>query len=175
MFSPDIHEKYNTLYRFLLPIKRVQLELQYVWAQKVRSMKHLGHEPVFRLTLQLRQHMSFLIDNLYQYLQVDVLESQWSKLVDGVQASRDFEEVRILHDRYLDSVIEQCFLNLPDVLKALQGVLHMCSGLCRLLRGIDEEQMKNRSFEEQFWKLKVNFERQSNAVFTLLSNFKNNH
>ena len=27
MFSPDIHEKYNTLYRFLLPIKRVQLEL----------------------------------------------------------------------------------------------------------------------------------------------------
>lgn len=23
MFSPDIHEKYNTLYRFLLPIKRV--------------------------------------------------------------------------------------------------------------------------------------------------------
>ena len=119
--------------------------------------------------------MSFLIDNLYQYLQVDVLESQWSKLVDGVQASRDFEEVRILHDRYLDSVIEQCFLNLPDVLKALQGVLHMCSGLCRLLRGIDEDQMKNRSFEEQFWKLKVNFERQSNAVFTLLSNFKNNH
>lgn len=54
MFSPDIHEKYNTLYRFLLPIKRVQLELQYVWSQKVRSMKHLGQEPVFRLTLQLR-------------------------------------------------------------------------------------------------------------------------
>ena len=27
MFSPDINEKYNTLYRFLLPIKRVQLEL----------------------------------------------------------------------------------------------------------------------------------------------------
>ena len=43
------------------------------------------------------------------------------------------------------------------------------------MRGIDEEQMKNKSFEEQFWKLKVNFERQSNAVFTLLSNFKNNH
>jgi gamma-tubulin complex component 4 len=35
MFSLDIHEKYNTLFRFLLPIKRVQLELQYVWARKV--------------------------------------------------------------------------------------------------------------------------------------------
>ena len=50
--------------------------------------------------------MSFLIDNLYQYLQVDVLESQYLKLSEGVQASRDFEEVRILHDRYLDSIME---------------------------------------------------------------------
>lgn len=91
-----------------------------------------------------------------------MLESQWLKLSDGVQASRDFEEVRILHDRYLDSIIEQCFLNLPEVLKAVQNVLHMCTRLCMLLRGIDEEQMKNKSFEEQFWKLKVNFERQSN-------------
>ena len=63
--------------------------------------------------------MSFLIDNLYQYLQVDVLESQWQKLSEGVQTSRDFEEVRILHDSYLDSIIEQCFLNLPEVLKAI--------------------------------------------------------
>ena len=100
MFSPDVTEKYNTLFRFLLPIKRVQLELQYIWTSKVRSMKHLDQEPVFRLTLQLRQHMSFLIDNIYQYLQVDVLESQWIKLNVGVKASRDFEEVRMLHDQY---------------------------------------------------------------------------
>lgn len=92
-----------------------------------------------------------------------------------MQGSRDFEEVHILHEKYLDSIVEQCFLNLPDVLKALQGVLHMCTQLCRLLRGIDEDQMQNKSFEEQFWKLKVNFERQSNQVFQLLSNFKNNH
>jgi hypothetical protein len=37
-------------------------------------MKHLNDEPVFKLALQLRQHMSFLIDNLYSYLQVDVME-----------------------------------------------------------------------------------------------------
>ena len=62
-----------------------------------------------------------------RYLQVDVLESQWQKLVDGVQASRDFEEVHILHDKYLESVIEQCFLRVPDVRESLLNVLHMCS------------------------------------------------
>lgn len=69
-------------------------------------MKHLMMEPVFRQAMQLRMHMSFLIDNLYNYLQVDVLESQWSKLHESVKASRDFEEVRILHDKYLASIVE---------------------------------------------------------------------
>jgi len=82
-------------------------------------MKHLNDEPVFKLALQLRQHMSFLIDNLYSYLQVDVMEGQWVKLAEKIRKSRDFEEVRMLHDGYLDSIKEQCFLNLPKVLKAL--------------------------------------------------------
>ena len=89
---------------------------------------------------------------------MDVLESQWQKLVERVQACRDFEEVRQLHDSYLDQIMDQCFLNLPNILKALQDVLYMCSQLCLLLRGIDEESIVNKPFEEQFMKLKMNFE-----------------
>jgi gamma-tubulin complex component 4 len=63
--------------------------------------------------------MSFIVDNIYAYLQVDVLESQWSKLVETINQSRDFEDVRLLHDRYLASITDQCFLNISPVLKAL--------------------------------------------------------
>ena len=42
----------------------------------------------------LRQHMSFLVDNIYSYLQVDVLEGQWLNLKDKITHSRDFEHVR---------------------------------------------------------------------------------
>ncbi len=106
MFSPDVVEKYNTLFRFLLPIKRVQLDLQYIWASKVRSTKHYSGDPNFRKPMLLRQHMSFLVDNLFAYLQVDVLESQWSHLVDSIEKSKDFEEVRLLHDNYLRSITD---------------------------------------------------------------------
>lgn len=109
--------------------------------------------------------MSFLIDNLYSYLQVDVLESQWSKLHAGVKASRDFEEVRILHDKYLASIVEQFFLNHPKVLKTLQDVLVMCQKLCRLLREMEEEDMQNGAFRDQFFGIKSNFEKQSSRVF----------
>ena len=119
--------------------------------------------------------MSFLIDNIYHYLQVDVLESQWIKLNDGIKASRDFEECRMLHDQYQDSILEQCFLNLPDVLKALQDVLLMCTKLCKLLKTVEENDVKNEAFKEAFWQIKHNFEKQSNRVFNLLSNFKDNH
>lgn len=54
ILSTDTIEKYNSLFRFLFPIKRVQIELQNVWSQKVRSMKHLSQEPVFKLAMQLR-------------------------------------------------------------------------------------------------------------------------
>jgi hypothetical protein len=50
--------------------------------------------------------MSFLIDNIFQYLQVDVLESQWSKLQERIKVSKDFEEVRLLHEKYLNSITE---------------------------------------------------------------------
>lgn len=106
MFSPDVIEKYNNLFRFHLPIKRVQLDLQYIWASKVRNLKRHSGDPAFRKTMLLRQQMSFIVDNIYAYLQVDVLESQWSKLVESINASRDFEDVRLLHDRYLASITD---------------------------------------------------------------------
>lgn len=97
------------------------------------------------------------------------------KLSAGLAKSHDFEEVRILHDRYLESILEQCFLNLPDVLKSLQDVLLMCTKLCFLLQNIDEDSIKDAQFSEQLVTIKHNFEKQSNRVFQLLSNFKNNH
>jgi hypothetical protein len=41
-------------------------------------MKSHSSDPAFRQTMLLRQHMSFLLDNLYAYLQLDVIEAQWT-------------------------------------------------------------------------------------------------
>lgn len=54
IFSPDIIEKYNQLFSFLLPIKRVQLDLQWIYSNKVRELKHMQGYKVFREALQLR-------------------------------------------------------------------------------------------------------------------------
>ena len=77
LLGQDTLEKYNHLFRFLLPIKRVQLELQNAWKLKAKTMKNMSDNELFRQAMQLRQHMSFLVDNIYSYLQLDVLEALW--------------------------------------------------------------------------------------------------
>lgn len=61
-------------------------------------MKNMSDNELFRQAMQLRQHMSFLVDNIYGYLQVDVLESLNQQLREGLAQSSDFEEVCRLHD-----------------------------------------------------------------------------
>ena len=75
--------RYNTLFSFLLSIKRVQLELQQCWALQMQR----GHAPpdppggvaappgggrgaVVDGKWWLRNHMAFLVDNLQYYIQV---------------------------------------------------------------------------------------------------------
>ena len=80
-----------------------------------------------------------------------------------------------MHDRYLASITDQCFLNLSQILKALHDVLYMCQMLARLLKNLNEESIKSEQFQTEFSRIKFNFEKNSNIVFKLLSNFKNYH
>ena len=51
----------------------------------------------------------------------------------------------------------------------------MCTKLCKLLKTIEENDVKNEDFKSALFQIKHNFEKQSNRVFNLLSNFKDNH
>ena len=67
--------RYNSLFRFLLKVKRTQLDLQQVWAAYMGT-KHLSNAQISNMTKiwLSRMHMAFLVDNLQYYLQV----KEWS-------------------------------------------------------------------------------------------------
>lgn len=83
--------------------------------------------------------MSFLVDNIYSYLQTDVLEACQNQLLEGLKNSTDFEEVCNMHDNHIQQLIEQCFLNYAEVLKAINDVLYVSQKLCKFLSQMDEE------------------------------------
>lgn len=104
-FSPIILRRYNQLFRFLLQIRKIQNDLHTVWRLH-RERKEGGSS----MMSQLRNKLLFLIDNLQYYLQVDVLESQFSILINAVQNSKDFEFIQRAHSVFQANIMSLCFL-----------------------------------------------------------------
>lgn len=104
-FSPLILKRYNDLFRFLLQIRKLQNDLHMVWAlhreKKMNKSNHL---------VKIRNKLMFFIDNLQYYLQADVLESQFSILMNAVMNSKDFEYIQRAHSIFQANIMSLCFL-----------------------------------------------------------------
>ncbi|XP_010145126.1 PREDICTED: gamma-tubulin complex component 4, partial [Eurypyga helias] len=132
LFTPAVLEKYNVVFKYLLSVRRVQAELQHCWALQMQR-KHLKSNRTDAIKWRLRDHMAFLVDNLQYYLQVDVLESQFSQLLQQINATRDFESIRLAHDHFLSNLLAQSFILLKPVFHCLNEILDLCHSFCSLV------------------------------------------
>ncbi|XP_017153107.1 gamma-tubulin complex component 4 homolog isoform X2 [Drosophila miranda] len=109
LFSPKAIERYNQIFRFLLIIRKLQYDLQQVWTTQILAAKLMSGPKNMKMMNLLNQLMFFL-NNLQYYIQVDVLESQFSILINVIRKKADFEEIQRKHTVFLANVLSQCFL-----------------------------------------------------------------
>nr|XP_016945410.1 gamma-tubulin complex component 4 homolog isoform X2 [Drosophila suzukii] len=109
LFSPKAIERYNKIFRFLLIIRTFQYEIQRVWAKQTWKAKSLP-APLDNKIINLRNHIMFFLNNMQYYIQVDVLESQFSVFMNVIKSKADFEEIQRAHTIFLANVLSQCFL-----------------------------------------------------------------
>ncbi|XP_078388453.1 gamma-tubulin complex component 4 isoform X2 [Cetorhinus maximus] len=170
LFTPAVLEKYNIVFKYLLSVRRVQAELQHCWAVQMQR-KHLTSNKSDAIKWRLRNHMAFLVDNLQYYLQVDVLESQFSQLLQEINSIRDFESIRLAHDHFLSNLLAQSFILLKPVFHCLNEILELCHNFCSLVSQnpgpLDERGIS------QLKLLVTGFSRQSSLLFKILSSVRN--
>ena len=157
-------------------MKRVQTELQAVWASQTTTgamppARRAALMPLWRL----RAHMSFLVDNLQYYLQVDVLDVQWLKLTRAAEEQADFEALVAAHEDCLAALHAQCFLQAGAVSSALHQILQLCLSLCRMLSYADVGAASQAMYHAQLETLQREFARQSAFLFAFLSNMSPPH
>lgn len=172
LLTPAILDRYNVIFRFLLSVRHVQMELHQCWAFQM-DKKGLGRESISVPIWQLRTHMSFLVDNLQYYLQVDVLESQFSLFVEKVKSVKDFEEIQHAHENFLTSITSQSFLMLEPVYLCLKEILNQCLTLCTLV--LQSSSPFGQKELAQLNSIALNFRRQTHLLFRVLSNFYSHH
>eukprot|EP00742_Colponemidia_sp_Colp-10_P009975 GILJ01010917.1.p1 GENE.GILJ01010917.1~~GILJ01010917.1.p1 ORF type:complete len:692 (+),score=113.50 GILJ01010917.1:50-2125(+) len=178
IITQDVLERYNRLFAFLFSVRRVQFELQRCWLLLLRHKTVSTNFKHNSSICQLRTHMSYLIDNLFMYLELDVLAIQFNKLQQAIESSTDFETVRRSHEDYLVTITSQCFVCVPQIMKALDDVFDKCYKFCQLVQRVyQSDQSRPWSIEilNEFAAIRKEFERQSSFVFTILSGFKGHH
>ncbi|XP_054858125.1 gamma-tubulin complex component 4 isoform X3 [Eublepharis macularius] len=132
LFTPAVLEKYNVVFKYLLSVRRVQAELQHCWALQMQC-KRLESNRTDAIKWRMRHHMTFLVDNLQYYLQVDVLESQFAQLLQQINSTRDFESIRLAHDHFLSNLLAQSFILLKPAFHCLNEILDLCHSFCSLV------------------------------------------
>mmetsp|Transcript_42394 Transcript_42394/g.68756 ORF Transcript_42394/g.68756 Transcript_42394/m.68756 type:complete len:660 (+) Transcript_42394:3-1982(+) len=166
MLHPTVFEKYNTLFRFLFSVKRVQMELQKAWAPQMQS-KHLPASQRSKLFAiwRLRSQMAFVIDNLQYYMQVDVIDAQYTLMQQKIEQATDFEMVSRAHEEYLAALITQCFLHHRSnvIMRVLENIIESCYRFCGMVRnGYENMEMAEVA------KMAKNFEWQACFLLALL-------
>ena len=162
ILTPYHTTSYSDLFGFLLTIRRTQLEIQDTWAEITQEWRgHVRYVPLFLL----RSKMDFLIQNLQYYLQVDVLEAQYSLMLKKIAQSEDFTLLIRAHDEFVSALVSQCFISMKVVRKALEEICSLIQSFCGLIQHSLPDAPAARDVE----RISKGFQRQASFLFTILS------
>ncbi|CAG9821376.1 unnamed protein product [Phaedon cochleariae] len=109
VFHPKVMELYNKLFCFLLRLRKTQIDLHKLWADHVSKKQKID-----RRVWPLRQNLMFLVNNLQYYLQVDVIEAQFSLLLKAVENANEFEDIIKVHHEFISNLLAKTFVSTPD-------------------------------------------------------------
>lgn len=115
--------------------------------------------------------MAFLVDNLQYYLQVDVLEAQYTQLVEKINSTRDFESIRLAHDQFVTTLMAQSFLLMKPVSHCLDEILNLCQSFSSLLLQMGNTGLSERELA-QIENITKTYERQTVLLFQILSSVR---
>ena len=157
-------EKYNSIFKFLLLVRRTQSALHSLWADSMfrdRAVRRRGVREVMSeeeredTVTQTRQHMIFLVDNLQYYLMADVLDSQTSGLKAKLMKTSSFEDVKNYHDQFLTQVQASLFLFNEPVSKCLVDTMNVILKFCAASSASSQSALSTAFSHHSFLLLKL--------------------
>lgn len=95
-----------------------------------------------RIFCHLRQTMHYFISNLLYYLQVDVVDSEYVRLIEELSQANDFQMVLRLHRSYLANVLRLMCLDHVNIQETFERLFHLC------IRFICLHHLQQQSLEE---------------------------
>lgn len=164
IFTSSVQKNYSKLFAFLSRIKKVQTNLHQVWIEKESKSAHIN---------QLKTKLTFLIDTLYSYLQLDVIEDEYFLFSEKLSTASDFQAIKHIHDIFQTNIMRDSFLFMEEVYMAFNRILDMCENYCKYVT--DVTAILSPYYKKCFDELNLLFTKKPNQLMTLLNTIQGIH
>lgn len=168
IFTSTVQNNYSKLLVFLSRVKQVQTNLHKIWIEK-KSKSYEMDSCINQLTSKL----IFLIDTLYSYLQLDVIEDEYFLLFEKLSHVNDFQTIKRIHDIFQTNIMRDSFLFMEDVYMAFNRILDACGTYCIYMSDITAA--LNPQYKQCLDELNLLFTNKPNKLTTLLNTIKDIH
>lgn len=163
IFTSSVQKNYSKLFAFLSRIKRVQTNLHEIWIEK-KSCQINHHID------QLKTKLIFLIDTLYSYLQLDVIEDEYYLLLEKLSRANNFQTIKHIHDIFQTNIMRDSFLFMEEVYMTFNRILDMCENYCMYMTDITA--VLNPQYKQCIDELNLLFTKNPNKLVKLLDTIK---
>jgi len=178
IFTQSDFDKYNTLFSFLIVLKRVQMRLQHLLTRTYTN-KYTRHQKFEHQNhiWSIRQMMLFFINCLWSYIQMDVLWINYDELIQSINKEKqkvkpenlnsmditsnteneenekehqNLEDIQIYHKKYLDNLMKGCFLE-HGIFNAIGKCIKTVIQLCDQFCLVVEKGLNVKNISEDTW------------------------
>lgn len=164
IFTNSVQNNYSKLFAFLSRIKRVQTNLHGIWIENTSKLQ---------CDNQLKTKLTFLIDSLYSYLQLDVIEDEYFLLSEKLTTATDFQSIKHIHDIFQTNIMRDSFLYMEEVYINFNRILDMCENYCHIITDITAA--LNPQYKQCLNELNLLFTKTPNKLNSLLNTIQAIH
>ncbi len=135
VLSRETMMEYGNIFSLLFLVKRVCVGLEKFWPSLMYVGRSADNEARQRLAplLALRTSMAYFATNLNYYLQIDVIDAEFTLLKEAIDTTRDFYGTLRAHSAFQSHVKQMTFVGVPTLSMSLHAPLVCANEMCRLL------------------------------------------
>lgn len=158
IFTTETMETYNSVFRLLLKLRRIHMNLNQLWKTSETRWD--------ATVLELRWNLQHVLIHLSQYIQTDVIEVQKSVMDRHMDKCQDFDNFRRAHAQFLVVIAAQTFLHVPAMQACFKDLMELALRFCHLFR---EKNGKSSVNSVSVRLLNQEFRRLVQLLFSLLN------
>jgi gamma-tubulin complex component 4 len=112
--------------------------------------------------------MNLLIENWRAYIQVDVIEPEFQKLLQTISSSSDFNQCTRAHRQYLAAVMAHSFLDVGSIMTIFEDIFALAREIFSTCSQYSSGQGLPADWEDRLSYLSRQFEKNSQELLTNL-------